>query len=652
MMPPEHRSQFGNTTRLSEQSREAWSWSWLEQLFQDLSYGIRVLSRAPVFTLGAVTVLALGVGANLAEFQIFDAMIFHRLTIRDAESCLQFVHASREGQRLGFPSGAVEFYRAESRSFAWLVAEDRSVEVVMEGDSGLRSNLVSANYFGSLGIVPSWGRLLDARDAQPGAAPVAVLGYSYWQTRWAGDPGVVGRVVHVNSQPVQIVGVLPYSFEGLMARGTVVWLPDSIRPLLLPGSAPVQQDFSRPSAALYGKLKTGVPQAAGEAELTSLTRELARRQPHSFREDERVQGHLVQESMLRSIQHYPAIAIFMLMVLLVLLSACANLANMLLARGFARQREIDIRLAIGASRTRIVRQLMTENFLLAILGAGAGMACGVIFARLLLYALNAPPGFRITMRWPILAAGVFLAFLAAVAFGLPAALRTARPNYRKIRLRQSLVGVQVAVSCLLLIASGVLAHNGILSASVDLAFDYRNMIVVYPQLYGRNLTTAVAQQKLDELSTRLNGLPGVDVGDRRSGAAAQRANPDRASTWVAACLQECSRGFVLHRDEFAIRSRPHVFTRRNRRHRQRIGGARRMAESGSGGQEVEIVRRRADRRGSGQGQWGESAGRPRFDRGLSTDTGRRRRGQRADPPHAGRPRGTGALDSLDRSDRE
>jgi hypothetical protein len=154
---------------------------------------------------------------------------------------------------------------------------------------------------------------------------------------------------------------------------------------------------------------------------------------------------------------------------------------------------------------------MTENLLLALLGAGAGIACGVIFARLLLYALNAPPGFRVTMQWQILAAGFFLALLAAVAFGLPAALRTARPNYRNMRLRQSLVGVQVAVSCLLLIASGVLAHNGILSASVDLAFDYRNMIVVYPQLYGRNLATAVAQQKLDELSTRLNGLPGVEA---------------------------------------------------------------------------------------------------------------------------------------------
>jgi putative ABC transport system permease protein len=504
MMPPERQTHFGNATRLSELSREAWSWNWLEQGIQDLAYGTRVLLRAPVFTLGAVGVLALGVGANLAEFQIFDAMIFHRFHFRDADTCLQFAHTSREGQRLGFPSGAVDSYRTQSHSFSWLIAEDTSAEVALDGDTGLRSVLVTSNYFASLGLLPSLGRLLDARDAQPGAPPVAVLSYAYWQTRWAGDPAVAGRTLRVNDLPVQIAGVLPASFEGLMARGAVVWFPDSMRSLLLPGTAPLQQDFLRASQALYGKVRAGVSQTAAEAELTSLTRELARRQPHSFKEDERVQGHLLQESMLRSIQRFPAIGIFILMSLLVLLSACANLANMLLARGLARQREIDIRLAIGASRARIVRQLMTENLLLAVLGAGAGLACGTVFARVLLYALGAPPGFEVTTRWPILVAGLLLALLAAVAFGLPAALRTARPSYRKIRLRQGLVGVQVAVSCLLLIASGVLAHNGVLAASVDFAFDYRNMIVVSPQL-------AMSQEKLDDLSLRLSGLPGVEA---------------------------------------------------------------------------------------------------------------------------------------------
>lgn len=509
MMSPDRRSHFGNAARLQEESREVWSWIWLQQFWQDLSYGARVLSRAPGFTLGAVAVLALGVGVNLAEFQIFDAMIFHRLAIRDANSLLQFSRASKQGTRLGFPSAAVEFYRAESSSFTWLVSEDTSFEVVVEGDAGLRSNLVSSDYFGSLGVVPAWGRLLDARDAQPGAPAVAVLGYQYWQTRWAADPHVVGRIVHVNNQPVEIVGVVPYSFEGLMARRIAVWFPVAIRPQLMPGSPPIQQDVSHASEPLFGKLKMGVSLAAGEAELTSLTRELNRRQPHSFRDDERIQGRLVQESMIRGVERSPAIAIFIVMVLLVLLSACANLGNMLLARGLARQREIDIRLAIGASRARVVRQLMTENFLLAILGTAAGLVFGAIAARLLMNAMGAPPSMHVSISWPILFAGLVLTLLSAVAFGLPSALQTVRPTHRKIHLRQSLVAVQAAVSCLLLIASGVLAHNGILNASLDLAFDYRNMVVIYPQLFTRNLPVAIARQKLDALSTRLSALPGV-----------------------------------------------------------------------------------------------------------------------------------------------
>src|SRR5262245_61336877 len=124
MMPPDRRHHFGNDARLQEESREMWSWPWFDQLRQDLAYGVRMLWRARSFTIGATAVLALGVGVNLAEFQILDSMILHRLRIRDADACLQFSHRSREGVRLGFPFPAFEFYRAKSRSFAWLVAEE------------------------------------------------------------------------------------------------------------------------------------------------------------------------------------------------------------------------------------------------------------------------------------------------------------------------------------------------------------------------------------------------------------------------------------------------------------------------------------------------------------------------------------------------
>jgi len=494
MMAADRRPHFGNDTRLREDAREAWSWRWLEEARQDLGYGARMLRRSPGFALGAAAVLGLGLGANLAEFEIFNRMVFHRLTFRDAGSCLQLTHGGRTGPRLGFPAGAAEVYRAGTRTLSWLIAEDATFETTADGDLGRRTTFVSSNYFPSLGIVPAQGRLLDAGDGAPGAPIAVVFSYEYWQGRWGGDPAVVGRVIRVNDRLAQVAGVLPYDFEGMMRRSDL-WLPMSSRAAITGRSVAPADDFGRASVALYGQPKPGVSPAAVDAELTAMTRSMGR--PEAFEADEQVRSTAVQPSPLVLVRRYPALAVFIVMVLLVLLSACANLANMLVARGLARQREMAIRLSIGASRARVVRQLMTENLLLAGLGAVAGLACGRIFARFLLYALGAPPGYRTSLSAPIAAGGFVLAFASAAVFGFPAALRTVGADPRKIRLRQRLVGVQVAISCLLLISSAVLAHSGIASASLDVTFDYRNMAIVYPQSHAR------------ELALRLAGLPGV-----------------------------------------------------------------------------------------------------------------------------------------------
>jgi predicted permease len=194
-------------------------------------------------------------------------------------------------------------------------------------------------------------------------------------------------------------------------------------------------------------------------------------------------------------------------VLLILFSACANLGNLLLARGLARQREIDTRIALGAGRFRVLRQLMTENLLLALLGSAAGLVFGTVAARWLLRLLDAPPDTQIRIDWEVVAVGALCIVISAFAFGLPAALRTVRRYHRRGRARQVLVAVQVAVSCLLLIASGVLAHSLIVATTADLALDYKNMIVVTPPV---NLPAVAAREKLEALSAILAALPGVD----------------------------------------------------------------------------------------------------------------------------------------------
>jgi predicted permease len=508
MMTDGRRGAFGRDLALREDARDVWGWIWLDRLWQDLSYALRIFRRAPGFTLGAVTVLALGVGANVAEFHVLDAALLHRLTMDGADSIFRFYRNSKDRGAPSFPYAAIGHFQTNCTQCAFVVSE-RLGGAVLESDGDTRVTFVSGNYFPALKILPSWGRLLDARDAQPGAPAVAVLGYEYWRDHEGADPHVVNRIVHVNSKPVQIVGVTPYDFDGLQPHTTAVWLSASQRPLLIPG-APSLRDFSQPDQDLFARAKPGVSLASLEAELTSLTRQLAHREPSQFKTGERILGERLAGSGVVPRRLKAPIFLLFALVLLVLLSACANLGNMLLARGMARQREIDIRIALGAGRGRVIRQLLTESLLLSAIGSAAGLLVGYLSARMLLSVLGAPPTIRVAMHWQILAGAAALTAFSAVAFGLPPALQITGAKHKSGRRRKILVGVQVAISSLLLICSGVLTRNAVRNAGTQLNFDYRNMIVAYPSFFGSRLPSALIAQKLDATMTRLGSLPGAD----------------------------------------------------------------------------------------------------------------------------------------------
>ncbi|HVS22883.1 MAG TPA: ABC transporter permease, partial [Gammaproteobacteria bacterium] len=262
---------------------------WLDRARQDLHYALRALARSKGFTLSAISVLAVGIGVNVAILHILNAALFHRLSVQDAESLIDF-----DPTRFSFPM--VEFFRKENTVFSRVFAESAGVRVLVGEDAQPKgATFVSADYFSGLGLVPSQGRLLDPADNEAGAAPVAMLGYRYWLRRFGADPGVVGRVIRLNGVAVQVVGVAPADFTGLSPvpgpEQPSLWIPVSVYPELFVGS-PVLSSFRQNDAQMYAALRPGVELKAANAQLVALAAELKRRYPDeiSMRPEEAGRG--------------------------------------------------------------------------------------------------------------------------------------------------------------------------------------------------------------------------------------------------------------------------------------------------------------------------------------------------------------------------
>jgi hypothetical protein len=283
---------------------------------------------------------------------------------------------------------------------------------------------VSSSYFTGLALVPVAGRLLIAGDAQIGAPPAAVLGFAEWQKRFGGDPEVVGHTMRVNGKPVQIVGVAPADFNGLQSgfQGiTAIWLPQQLHSYVS-RDAVLDKGRERYDTHLYGRLKVGFTHAGAEAELGSLSTRLREKAP-----DTHPAEHIrVVALVSHTFRFEPDVAVFLALLFLILLSACANLGSLLLARGLARQQEIGMRLALGASRWRVIRQLMTENLVLAALGGSTGAVAGYFAAKLFIAVTVVPPGLHVVMDWWMVLVSAGVAMFTALAFGLAPAFQSVK----------------------------------------------------------------------------------------------------------------------------------------------------------------------------------------------------------------------------------
>jgi putative ABC transport system permease protein len=514
---------------------------WEDEMFQDLRFGLRTMRNSPLLTMVAVLSLALGIGANTAIFSIVNALILRPLPYRAPDQLVKVYQARPDPAKGMLPSSwaypRFEVFRDQTQSLSAVAgfAQNAYNLTGTEDPERLQVEIVSASYFPLLGTEPVAGRTFTAEEDQtPGANLAALLSYGLWQRRFGGDSQVIGKTLELDKHEFTIVGVLPPGFRG--QNGTAeVWTTMMAAPLLR-----YQRTLVAPNNYWFqviGRLKDGVSLAQAQSEMESITAEIERKYPgpkQTFPGNEKV----VTPAPLQAAKLDPAVRKSFLILLasvgLVLLIACANVANLLMARGVARRKEFALRSVLGAGRMRLVRQLLTESSLLAFLGG----VLGVLVARWALELLkNFRPSddaqfwnsytrtfdyFTINMDWRVLAFNFALALATGVVFGLIPAIQSSFANVseslkkgvggsvagfrnsRRFSARGLLVSGEIALSLVLLIGAGLMIKSLTRLQAVNLGFSPENVLVMAAP-------SRTAKPKFyEQLLARVQALPGVE----------------------------------------------------------------------------------------------------------------------------------------------
>jgi predicted permease len=533
---------------------QVWSCRWestLDNLFHDLRFSIRALAKSPGFTAVAVLSLALGIGANTAIFSLLNAVLLRPLPVPKPRQLVLFGHGKAVGSTGGLPNGSTDlfsypFYRtfaAQAPSFTGVAAVNNiqmGSHISVHGGNleHIQIDLVSGSYFNVLSVAPALGRMIaESDDIAPGSGPVAVASYGWFQRHFQGNPAAIGQSIRIQGHDYTIVGVAQPGFAGLSpAAPADLWIPLSMEKEISPGWNGLADHEFR-SLYLIGRLKPGVSLAQASASTNLLFRQIIRSEYLGDNPSPRDLAILQHASIdltsaagglpgLR-LRFSAPLEILMGIVVLVLLMACANIANMLLARGIARNREIAVRQALGATRRRIVAQFLTESFLVAIAGGALGIVLAWHGSHLLL-VLASQGSERIpldlTPDYRVLGFTLLVTVLTALFFGIAPALRAARleltPALKQGRgrssasargtLSRSLIVGQIVLSILLLAAAGLFLRSLNNLTRVDPGFDPQNVLVFSLDEYAANLPLdSRLIQIQQQIEQSVQSLPGV-----------------------------------------------------------------------------------------------------------------------------------------------
>ena len=511
----------------------------METLWQDVKYGVRMLLKQRGFTLVAILSLALGIGANTTIFTVINAIFLRPLPVEEPFRLVNVFTTDERNKtaELNFlPTSRLDYldYRDQNRSFSGLA---------MFGFAGLNLTgnaepeqlggmLVTANYFEVLGVKMAAGRtFLPEEDATPGANPVVVLSHDLWTRRFGADAGLVNKTIRMNGLPFTVVGLAPKMFRGTFTLGGPdVWIPSMMYKSVVVG--PLQKFFDerRPLIfQVFGRLKPGVSVQQAEADLKTIASRLAKEYPNEDGGRSVSVLPLAESAMNpnRRSTFLKAGGLLMTVVSLVLLIACANLANLLLARASGRQREVAIRISLGASRWRLVRQLLTESLLLAFCGGVLGLLVAY-WGRDLLWAFRPPfmdaNALDLTLDSGVLAFTFLVALLTGILFGLVPAIQASRPDLNESlqkgggrggagggrhRLRSLLVVSEVALALVALVGAGLFLRSLRNAQQIDPGFNTEDMLVMGFDLGGQGYDEPRGQEFHRQVQERLKSLPMV-----------------------------------------------------------------------------------------------------------------------------------------------
>jgi predicted permease len=489
---------------------------------RDIRYGLRTLARAPGFTLTAVALLGIGIGANAMVFSLANAFFLRPLPVSDPDQVVR-VYSNRYSNT---PYRSYIEYRDRNSTLVGLVASQlQSFGVVIDQETEHTfGTLVSGDYFPVLGIAPARGRLLAASDDRTDAPPAVVLSYAFWSRRFGTAPDAIGRTIAINNQPFTIVGVTSRRFTGDVPPLTGdLWIPLAADRLLRPALDPADR-LDTLGFHLMGRLKPGVEMATAQADLDTIGRQLRRARGEP---DDRQAVTVYGSTTLHPEFSSPVLAftaLLMTLVVLVLAIVCVNLANLILARTLGRNTELAIRQSLGAGRWRLIRQLLTENLLLAVAGALAGLAMAYWGTRLLM-TISLPTPFPLALDlsvdWRVFAFIMVAAVAATLAFGVGPAwsassidlVRTVKgiDGRGRHRLRAAFLVAQMSMSVLLLIAAGLFIQSFRQAQSIDTGFDAERVVTASINLETRGYSPARGRELIRSLSQSLEAAPGISA---------------------------------------------------------------------------------------------------------------------------------------------